>query len=442
MVERTQLLTRNSNAAVRLNGYYPLILTGILAVSYVVYPSRVWLVLLCAVGGLTALGYYWAVQMARHVSIRRDLRFGWVQVGDRLEEQFTLVNHSWLPVLWAEVGDESSLPGYRVDRIASSGGPDTIRWVTEAECTRRGVFTLGPWSLHIEDPFGFFSVRVLHDEAEVIVVYPPVVHLPEIALPRGLVTGPARARRRAIESTTDASQTRFYQPSDPLRLIHWPSTAHRGDLIVRELDTLVSGDLWIVLDLDRAVQVGQEEESTEEYGVILAASLADKTLHQNLAVGLVAHGAELAFVPLGRGKGQMWHILQALATLQAGGTKRLVEVLHSVRQNLGQGTTVLVITPSCDPEWLGALLPLIRRGIAPTVVLLDPESFSSPASERTGVAQAMRERLAEAGIATHVIHQGYSFRYVVSPKRRGHWDFKVTPLGRAVLVRHPGEEAR
>jgi uncharacterized protein (DUF58 family) len=307
---------------------------------------------------------------------------------------------------------------------------------------RRGVFTLGPWSLHIEDPFGFFSVRVLHDEAEVIVVYPPVVPLPEIALPRGLVTGPARARRRAIESTTDASQTRFYQPGDPLRLIHWPSTAHRGDLIVRELDTLVSGDLWIVLDLDRAVQVGQDEESTEEYGVILAASLADKTLHQNLAVGLIAHGAELAFVPLGRGKGQMWHILQALATVQAGGTKRLVEVLHSVRQNLGQGTTVLVITPSCDPEWLSALLPLIRRGIAPTVVLLDPESFSSPASEHTGAAQAMRERLAEVGIATHVIHQGYPFRYVVSPKRRGHWDFKVTPLGRAILVRHPGEEAR
>jgi uncharacterized protein (DUF58 family) len=412
--------------------------------------------------------------MAYHVSIRRDMRFGWVQVGDRLEEQFTLVNRSWLPLLWAEVGDQSDLPGYRVSRIASCGGPDTLRWTTEAECTRRGVFTLGPWSLCVEDPFGFFSVTVRYGEAEVIVVYPPVVRLPEIALPRGLVTGPSHARRRAIEATTDASQTRYYQPGDPLRLIHWPSTAHRADLVVRELDTLVSGDLWIVLDLDRSVQAGQGEESTEEYGVILAASLADKTLQQNLAVGLIAHGTELAFIPLGRGKGQMWQILRALATVRAGGTRRLAEMLHSVRQNLGQGTTVLVITPSCEPDWLDALLPLTRRGIVPTVVLLDARSFERPATEpaaagramdahsREGgarprpaaeelgvsrykrdlpsAAQAMRERLAEAGVATHIIRQGHPFRYVVSPKRRGHWDFKVTPLGRAILVRHPGEE--
>ena len=84
-----------------------------------------------------------------------------------------------------------------------------------------------------------------------IAVYPPVIHLPEITLPRGLLAGQSRMRYRAIEAVIDASQTRAYQPKDPLRMIHWPSTAHRGNLIVRNPDTEISGDLWIVLDLER-----------------------------------------------------------------------------------------------------------------------------------------------------------------------------------------------
>jgi uncharacterized protein (DUF58 family) len=365
-----------------------------------------------------------------------------MHVGDRLEERFTMHNASWLPLLWAEFDDASDLPGYAVGRVASCGGSDTMRWATEAECTRRGVFTLGPWSLHIQDPFGFFSLTLAHEETQAIVVYPPVVHLPDIVLPKGLASGAARARWRAVTSTIDASQTRFYQPGDPLHQVHWPSTAHKGDWIVREPEAQVSGDLWIVLDLDQAVQAGTGQESTEEYGIILAASLADRTLRQNRAVGLVAHGDELAFVPMGRGKGHMWRLLSSLAEVRAGGTRRLADVLSSIGQNLGQSTTVLVITPSCELDWLDALLPLTRRGIVPTAVLLDPESFTgeleTPDARTWSLrARAMRERLIGAGITTHVIPQGYPFHYVTQPERCGHWEFKTTPMGRAIAVQRP-----
>jgi uncharacterized protein (DUF58 family) len=202
-----------------------------------------------------------------------------------------------------------------------------------------------------------------------------------------------------------------------------------------------------VLDLDQAVQVGEGQESTEEYGIILAASLADRTLRQNRAVGLVAHGSEFVFVPLGRGRGQLWHILRSLAAVRAGGTRRLADVLSSIEQNLGQNTTVLVITPSCEPDWPDALLPLTRRGIVPTVVLLDPASFTIETGAPRGRAhdlraqiiraETMRHRLIEAGMTTHLVPQGYPFRYVTQPERRGHWEFKVTPMGRAIVVQRP-----
>jgi uncharacterized protein (DUF58 family) len=211
-------------------------------------------------------------------------------------------------------------------------------------------------------------------------------------------------------------------------------------LIVREFDAEISGDLWIVLDLDRHVQAGEGEESTEEYGVILASSLADRTLRQNRAVGLLAFGEEQALVAPGRGKGHMWRILHKLASVKAGGTQRLSEVLHGMRETLGQGTTVLVITPSCNPDWINALLPLTQHGIAPSVVLLDGDSFlkNGPA-ELSVQVRRMQELLANAEITTHIIQKGYPFRHVVEPKQRGFWEFKVSPLGRAILVRRPEE---
>jgi uncharacterized protein (DUF58 family) len=226
-------------------------------------------------------------------------------------------------------------------------------------------------------------------------------------------------------------------------LIHWRSTAHRGDLIVRAFDTEISGDLWIVVDLEQSVQAGTAPESTEEYAIILAASLADRTLRQNRAVGLLAHGQEEAILVPGRGKRHMWRLLHALAAAQASGTKRLADVLHGLRASLGQGTTVLVITSSCDPSWLDALLPLTRFGIAPSVVLLDAASFgrSQPTTTPSTGVEGMKELFARAGIAAQVLDRDYPLRPADVTPKRGYWEFKVSPLGRAILVRRP-EQAR
>jgi hypothetical protein len=194
-----------------------------------------------------------------------------------------------------------------------------------------------------------------------------------------------------------------------------------------------------VVDLDRSVQAGTAPESTEEYAIILAASLADRTLRQNRAVGLLAHGQEQAILVPGRGKSHMWRLLHALAAAQASGTHRLAEVLHGLRASLGQGTTVLVITPSCDPDWLDALLPLTHFGIAPSVVLLDAASFDrsqAMASASSGV-EGMKELFASAGISAQIIDRDYPLRPTDTTPKRGYWEFKVSPLGRAVLVRRP-----
>ncbi|MBM4465968.1 MAG: DUF58 domain-containing protein [Chloroflexi bacterium] len=413
----------------------PVALAVLLALLQLVSPHRAWIILLCGVGGMSLAAYLWARSLARSVRVTRSLRYVWAQVGDLLEERFALHNRGTWPVLWAEVDDESNLPGYPSGRVVAAGGGETYRWRVSTVCRRRGLFTLGPWTVHMQDPFGLFTVTQHYEQTHSLLVVPPVMELPSVVLPRGVATGGAVARQPAANLTLNVSATRPYAPGDPLRRIHWPSTAHRDALISKTFDAEVTGDLWIVLDLDAGVQAGEGEESTEEYGVILAASLADKILRQNRAVGLVAYGARYAYLVPGRGEGQLWRVLRALALVQAGERRPLATVLTEMRAVLGRRTTVAVITPSGAPAWVEALWPLLRQGVAPTAILLDPASFGGQ-----GDLSVVRSMLAGLGIPAHVVAQGYPFRFSPPTRREGGaWEFKTTATGRVVVVRRPRE---
>jgi len=423
------------HVTIRLHSWVPVAMAVLLALLQLFSPNRAWVILLCGVGGMTLAAYLWARSLAHSVLVTRSLRYAWAQVGDLLEERFALRNRGKWPVLWAEIDDESNLPDYPSGRVAAAGGGLTSRWRASTVCKQRGLFTLGPWTVRMREPFGLFCVTQRYEQTHSLLIVPPVMELPPVILPRGVATGRVVARRSAANVTLNVSATRRYAPGDPLRRIHWPSSARHDVLISKTFDTEVSGDLWIVLDLDAGVQAGEGEESTEEYGVILAASLAERMLRQNRAVGLVAHGARDAYLVPVRGEGQLYRLLRTLALVRAEESSPLATVLTEMRAVLGRQTTVAVITPSGDPAWVEALSPLLRLGVAPTAILLDPASFGGQ-----GALSPVRGMLAGLGLPAPVIAQGYPFR--LSPRTRrqgGTWEFKTTAMGRVIVTQRPRE---
>jgi uncharacterized protein (DUF58 family) len=407
-----------------------------------IIPNRAWTFLLLSLGGIWAVSYIWARQLAEKLTVTREQHYGWVHVGDLLEERFSMQNNALFPALWVEIDDQSDLPGYTARSVRSSGSRETIEWRTEGTCRLRGLFTLGPWQVRTGDPLGFFRVIHSHPETRTLLVYPQIVHLPALRLPRGAATGAGRTSRSALEVTTNAAGVRGYVPGDSINRIHWPTSARLDSIMVKTFDLEPSGDLWIVLDMDAAVQAGEGEDSTEEYGVILAASLSSQTLRENRAVGLVAYGTQ----PTGKGQApqplpvlvlpqkgtaHQWRILEALATVRAGGQWSLEQVLAEMNHNLGRGTTLAVITPSCDPAWVGRLLPPMRRGVTPTVLLLDPLSFGGQ-----GNADALAGLLANLGVPSHRIVKGMPFKPIVEHKRIGRPEYKVlSATGRVIAVK-------
>ncbi|HEX7587562.1 MAG TPA: DUF58 domain-containing protein, partial [Anaerolineae bacterium] len=305
-------------ARIRLNSRLLPLLVSLVLLLQLLVPFRGWMMLLVVLGGVWLIAYVWVRTLAGGLRLTREMRFGWAQVGDRVEERFTLSNTSWVPALWAEIEDHSTLPDYQASRATGIDENSENSWSVWSVCSQRGAFVLGPATLHSGDPFGVYSVTLESSVATTMLVLPPVVPLPDIQIAPGGRAGEGRRRVEAWERTVNASGARDYIPGDSLSWIHWPTTAHRDTLSVRQFDTTPTSDWWIFLDLDQAAQVGQGQDSTLEHGVILAASLADQGLRAGHAVGLVAHGRALAWTPPERGELQRWRILRELAFVSGG----------------------------------------------------------------------------------------------------------------------------
>ena len=413
----------------------PFIVWGALLVLQLVSPDKAWSWLLVGIGLLILIAYVWARMLCEQVVAQRHTLGAWVVAGDLLREQFTLTNRGKLPVLWARIRDQSQVPGYRVDRVETVEGEGNRSWTTTGVCQRRGVFQLGPWDVEMADPLGFFMVTHHYPESATIMVYPRASRLPNLDLPRGRASGRASSSQRANEETILVGGLRAYYPGDPLRRIHWKATARHDDLMVHDFDREPSGDVWLIVDMDLRVQAGRDAEATQEYSVILAASLAARFLRQGerRAVGLLLSGRHPVVLPPGRGQPQSWRILDALARAEPAPDVELEQLLRQSGPSLGSGRTLVIITPSQDGGWVAPLLPLTARGNAPTAVLLDATTFDPP----TGSPQALlglRSLLAQQRIRSAVLEQGFPFQPIDKIRRRRTEARALSGFGRVIQV--------
>lgn len=409
-------------------------LVGLLILLQVLVPFKGWMILLVILGGIWLTAYLWARALSRGLNLTREMRYGWAQVGDRVEERFTLSNSAWFPGVWVEIIDRSTLPDYHAaSRATGVGGNSENTWQVSSVCSRRGAFILGPTTVRSGDPFGVYTVALEFPSSMTMFVMPPVVPLPHIQIAPGGRMGEGRRRVKSWERTVSAASVRDYVPGDNPGWIHWPITAHRDALSVRTFDNTPSSDWWIFLDLNSSVQAGQGQDSTLEHGVILAASLASQGLRSGHGVGLVANGHALTWIEPERGEAQRWKILHELA-LVAGGSYSLCDLLERVGGSFRQRTSLVVITADTEGEWIQSLSPFLRRGTIPTVLLFDRKSFGG-----AGDVRRVIELLTDMEIAHHVIPRGILDRPEAKPGREGLWEWRVSPLGRAVAIHSPRE---
>jgi uncharacterized protein (DUF58 family) len=333
-----------------------------------------------------------------------DLEAGYIldrvhaQAGDILRASYTVRNTSRLPKLWLEVHNPTTLPGPLPGQAISLGPRGEQSWSVRVPLTRRGHYRVEPLALRTGDPLGLFESHASVGGAANVIVYPRVEQLPGWRLPPASIEGSHAHALKTPHTTPHAVGIRPYTPTDSFNRIHWKSTARQGELQVKEFELEQTADVWLYLDLEAQHHSSRDDESTLEYGVRAAASIAARALLENRNVALTVTSQRPIVVPPDRGPRQYQKVMEVLAGVQADGERPLVDFLVEGVARLRRGMTAVIITPSVEPKWVRPLGGLRSRGVETVIVALDRAAFETfyrathamPRLDEEAVAQEQR----------------------------------------------------
>jgi uncharacterized protein (DUF58 family) len=367
-------------------------LLGVLVEAGEIYARFLYLGVLIIV-----VSWLWTQISLRGLSVRRRARSLRASVGDIFEEYFELSNESRIGKLWVELSNDSNMPNASGSRLLTMVSRKQKRThIARTWLVRRGGFKLGPTRLVSGDPFGLFRTERIFPAENSLVVLPMIYEISSFLSPPGLLPGGQVIRRKALDVTPHASGVREYVPGDPMKRIHWPTTARRGQLIVKEFEQDPQAEVWFFLDAQKDVHAEKTHAypemydaswvldrrpkyelppSTLEYAVSTTASLAHYYLNQRRAVGLVTASQHFRVIPAERSERQEGKILETLAFIEAESSLSIAGLIAAQAGQLPQGSSAILVTPTVYPELLAAVDDLQRRNLRPVVVLLIADSF-------------------------------------------------------------------
>ncbi len=361
---------------------------------------------LLVLGMLLVIGaWVWVRVVARSVRVSRKPDFYRASVGDIFKEQYELVNSGRLPGMWVELYNEMPLPTAAGSRLLTHLMPNEKQaYVARTWLTRRGGFPVGPTVLKVSDPLGLFRAERRFPADRSLVILPMIVPLQSFLTRPGLIPGGAVIRRKTMDITPHAAGVREYVSGDPMKRIHWPTSARRGTLMVKEFEQDPHAEVWLFLDAQQKVQSQKPYEtpamplenllfsrkpkltlspSTLEYSISIAASLAHYFIGERRAVGLVTEDRTYAVLNAERSERQENKILETLAFVQGKGDLSISALASAQARQLPQGSNVILITPSTSLDLIVVTDDLQRRNLRPVVILLVAESFGgAPGSQR------------------------------------------------------------
>ncbi len=255
----------------------------------------------------------------------------------------------------------------------------------------RGRYPVGPMRLRLSDAFGMCELTRSFTSTDPLIVVPRTWPLtPMLSGGRWSGSGESHARTAAASGEDDVS-TREYRHGDDLRRVHWRSTAHRGELMVRTDEQPRQLKATVVLDTRAGAHRGEGPASSFEWAVSAAASIAVHLTGQRYGVRLhVDEKLHPWAPPTGDGAGSL---LDATAVVDLGSSDRLPTALTSLARSGGDGLVIAVLGEIADAE-ITALVKLCQQGGRGMALLLRTTAWTVLPAKRARAADEQRVRAA------------------------------------------------
>ena len=115
----------------------------------------------------------------------------------------------------------------------------------------------------------------------------------------------------------------------------------------------------------------------------------------------------------------------------------LKDYLQRSGKGFGSRCSLLIVTACANVDWTQSLIPLMWRGILPTVFLFDVNTFGGSAK-----INEVSDVLSSLGIPCHIIPREFLDKPQARPGHEGEWEWRVSGTGKAVAVQKPATDWR
>ncbi len=231
--------------------------------------------------GAVMLMAIWVSQRPLRAEVTRRLQAVRVPRGDPILVGYRVRNATRFRSGRATIIDRCDDAEVRVD-VAPVASHSELTVTGAIPTRRRGVFDVGPFEIERIDPF-WLTVGSRRDTMRTSVIVHPKIY--DLVGPHGavrVVENESVLRRATADPMSGFVSMREYVAGDDPRMIHWPTTARTGTLMVREHVEVRRPEFTVVLDT--AASAGTPEGFEE--AVDAAATLAVHAIRSGLDVVL------------------------------------------------------------------------------------------------------------------------------------------------------------
>jgi uncharacterized protein (DUF58 family) len=257
----------------------------------------------------------------------------------------------------------------------------------------RGAYVYSESRVVVEDPFGLaHSERPLLG-AGALVVYPRLVELEKLFSESGGTMLGGAAGRLLVRrpAGVELHSVRDYQEGESLRAVHWPSTAKRARLMVKDLEDAPRDDLAVVLD----ARAGAASGESFDVQVRAAGSILQLYARRGRRAVLIITSTPRQTQRVRSHEGDWRAALELLAAAEASGRGSLSTALDEDGALATYVSDLVLVTSRLDGATAETLLRL-ASGRRLTVVYVDSTQRPEP----------LLLHLQAAGIAVAVVRRG------------------------------------
>ena len=369
--------------------------------STVLYPTAVGLVL--AVAGAAI----WVRLLKRPMRLRRSLGPAQHVAGDDVRVQLELDVQGRFTAGTIVVTERFARLGERETPLGRRHGG--LRGAYVLERVPRGRYPIESAEVVVEDPFGLERSGVELPAGEALLVYPDLVELDRLFSESGTHAQEGRRLLLRRPSGFDLHSVREYEPGESLRRVHWPLTAKRGELMVKDLEDAPRDEAAILLDADATVAIGDAPDSTFELQVRAAGSILRAHASRGKRASLIVNGRARLYQQVHSFDGDWSAALELLAAVEPDGDIPASTVLADEAGPAARALELTVVTSVLSPRLVERLIQRTLARHLAVLVYVDPASFGEQGEWGTRLSNESATqliRLERIGVPVAVLRRG------------------------------------